>query len=95
MGYTREDLWSAYQSATRSSLASFAQLADRRYLDVEPKRIALMELPDRMTIAMFDQQYPSTVDVEALAIANGVEPNVMLERGTLVKRVVGGQLPEQ
>jgi predicted Zn-dependent protease len=95
VGYTREDLWSTYQSATRSSLASFARLADRRYLNVDAKRIELVELPERMTIAMFDQQYPSTVDVEALAIVNGVEPNVMLERGTLVKRVIGGQLPGQ
>jgi len=94
VGYTREDLWGTYSSLTRSSLASFGRLADRRYLDVEAKRVALMELPDRMTIAMFNQQYPSTVEVEALAIVNGVEANVMLERGTLVKRVVGGQLPE-
>jgi len=94
VGYTREDRWSTHQNVTRSSLASFAPLADRRYLDVSAKRIALAELPDRMTIAMFNQQSPSTVDVEALAIVNGVEPNVMLERGTLVKRVVGGQLPE-
>jgi predicted Zn-dependent protease len=94
VGYTREDLWSTYQSLTRSSLASFRALAERRYLDVEAKKIALVELPDRMTIAMFNQKYPSTVDVDALAIANGVEPNVMLERGTLVKRIVGGQLPE-
>jgi predicted Zn-dependent protease len=95
VGYTREDLWSTYESAARSSLVSFGRLADRRYLDVEPKRVALAELPERMTIAMFDQRYPSTIDVEALAIANGVEPNVMIERGTLVKRIVGGQLPER
>ena len=94
VGYTRDDLWSTHQNAASSSLASFARLADRRYLDVDAKRIELVELPERMTIAMFDQQFPSTVDVETLAIANGVEPNVMLERGTLVKRVVGGQLPE-
>ena len=95
VGYTREDLWSTHRSVTHTSLASFGRLADRRYLNVDAKRIELLELPERMTIAMFDQRYPSTVDVEALAIVNGVEPNVMLERGTLVKRVIGGQLPGQ
>jgi hypothetical protein len=94
VGYTRDDLWGTRQSVTQSSLASFARLTKRRYLDVAAKRIGLVELPDRMTISMLNQQYPSTVEVGALAIVNGVEPNVMLERGTLVKRVVGGQLPE-
>jgi predicted Zn-dependent protease len=94
VGYTRDDQWSTRQSVTQSSLASFAGLTQRRYLDVDAKRIELVELPERMTIAMFNQQHPSSVDVGALAIVNGVEPNVMLERGTLVKRVSGGQLPE-
>jgi predicted Zn-dependent protease len=95
VGYTRDDHWSTRQSVTQSSLASFGRLAGRRYLDVDPKRIELVELPERMTIATFHQRYPSTVDLEALAIANGVAADAVLERGTLVKRIVGGRLPEE
>ena len=47
-----------------------------------------------MTISQFNQRNPSSVDDTTLAILNGVEPNVMLDAGTLVKRVVGGQLPD-
>jgi predicted Zn-dependent protease len=92
-GYTTEDRWADHRPAIEGKLATFRAVTDRRYLDVSPKRIALVELDERMTLAMFNQRSPSTVDLTALAIANGVRENVMIERGTLVKRVVGGEPP--
>jgi hypothetical protein len=47
-----------------------------------------------MTLADFVRRYPSTVDVDRLAIINGVKPNTVMEKGRLVKRVIGGELPE-
>jgi predicted Zn-dependent protease len=93
-GYTTEDKWSGYQQAIEAKLDSFRAVSDRRYLDVSPKRVRLVTLDERMTLAMFNQRHPSTVDLTTLAIVNGVQENVMLERGTLVKRIVGGKLPE-
>ena len=93
VGYTTEDRWSGYQQAIEAKLDSFRAVTDRRYLDVSPKRVQLVALDERMTLAMFNQRHPSTVDLVALAIVNGVQENVMIERGTLVKRIVGGELP--
>jgi predicted Zn-dependent protease len=93
VAYTPNEKFADYQSTLQSSVASFESVSDQRYLDVKPKRIALVELPRRMTIAQFNRDYPSTVDDETLAIVNGVEPNVMIDAGTTVKRIVGGKLP--
>ena len=95
VGYTPEASWATYRPAMEAKLATFRAVTDRRYLDVKPKRVELVELPQRMTLAGFNQRYPSTVDLTALAIANGVDENVMLDKGTLIKRIVGGELPDR
>jgi predicted Zn-dependent protease len=95
VAYTPDEKFPDYESTLQQSLASFKGVSDQRYLDVKPKRIVLVELPRRMTISQFNRDYPSTVDDETLAIVNGVEPNVMIDAGTLVKRVVGGKLPDR
>ncbi len=94
VSYTQEEKWTDYQSPMQDSLVSFAGITDRRYLEVDPKRLELVELPEDMTITQFNSRHPSTIDTKALAIVNGVEPDTVLERGTLVKRVVGGVLPD-
>ena len=94
VGYTTDERWQGYEDSLEGSLATFKKVTNRRYLDVGPKTVKLVKLPTRMTISQFNQRYPSGVDDVTLAILNGVEPNVMLDAGTLVKRVVGGQLPD-
>jgi predicted Zn-dependent protease len=94
LGYTTSDRWPTLQGALRSSVSSFRNLTDRRYLDVQPKRIEIVELDTAMTLAAFNERHPSTVDVETLAILNGVEVDTQLVAGNAVKRVVGGVLPE-
>jgi hypothetical protein len=46
-----------------------------------------------MTLEEFARRYPSTVDLETLAIINHLEGNERIPAGTEVKRVVGGELP--
>ncbi len=94
LSYTGDDKWQGYGRTLQGSLASFRDLTDRRYLDVEPKRVRVVKLDRAMTLAEFDRRYPSTVDLQALAILNGVEEGARLEAGQRVKRVVGGELPE-
>jgi predicted Zn-dependent protease len=95
VGYTTEERWQGYQGTLERSLATFTRVSEQRYLDVNPATIELVKLPERMTISQFNRRFPSTVDDDRLAILNGVEPNIMLDAGTLVKRVVGGQLPDR
>ncbi|PWB68577.1 MAG: peptidase M48 [Holophagae bacterium] len=94
VGYTAEARWATHQPAMEAKLATFRAVTDRRHLEVSPKRVELVELPDRMTLATFNQRFPSTVDLGALAIVNGVEETATLERGTLIKRIGGGELPD-
>jgi hypothetical protein len=47
-----------------------------------------------MTLAQFNQQYPSTISIEELAIINELAgPETVVPRGRTLKRVVGGRAP--
>lgn len=95
IAYTKAEVWSSYAAAAQRSLTSFAKVSERRYLDVEPSTIDVVELPTAMTLTEFADRFPSTVDLERLAILNGMTPQTRLEKGQMVKRVVGGELPER
>jgi len=70
-------------------------VTDQRALKVEPKRVDVVSLPSAMTLAEFAQRYPSTVDMQTLAIINQADANTRFPAGTEVKRVVGGELPSE
>jgi hypothetical protein len=56
----------------------------------------LVRVPSQMTLAQFNQQYPSTVSIEELAIINELSgPEATVPRGRTLKRVVGGRVPTQ
>jgi predicted Zn-dependent protease len=94
LGYTPAGRFSTYQGAFDASIRSFRRLSDPRYLDVQPKRIALVNLDRQMDLPQFARAYPSTVKIETIGLINGVDANQVLPRGELAKRVVGGRLPE-
>jgi predicted Zn-dependent protease len=90
LGYTPQSRWGSYGDTLRRSLATFSRVTDRRALDVQPKRIEVVTLQDAMTLEEFARRYPSTVDLQTLAIINQVNAGDRLAAGTPVKRVVGG-----
>ena len=93
LGYTVQNRARAYEPPIESSLASFGRLTDRRYLDVQPKRIDLVRIDREMSLEEFNRRYPSTVDLPTLAIINHVNAGDTLRAGEEYKRVVGGELP--
>jgi len=95
LAYTDDASYGAYADILRRSVSSFRELRDRRHLDVEPARIDIIELPSAMTFDEFSRRYPSTVERSELAVLNGVTTGQQLERGRLMKRIVGGELPER
>jgi predicted Zn-dependent protease len=93
LGYTTENNWRAYDAELSGSLGSFQRVTDRRLLDVRPKRLDVVTVPSAMSLQEFDRRYPSTVDLQTLAIINHANPDTRFPAGTEVKRVVGGELP--
>lgn len=91
LAYTVASRWGGYEAAFDRTLGSFAELRDRRALAVQPARLEIVELPRAMSLRQFHQAYPSSIDVERLAVVNQCEEDTRFERGALVKRVVGGQ----
>lgn len=90
LGYTGAGNFRRYDDQLSGALASFSRVTDRRALDVQPKRVDVVTLPSAMTLSEFARRYPSTVDLETLAVINHVGGNTQLAAGTEVKRVVGG-----
>jgi hypothetical protein len=93
LSYTPQDRWQSYQSAMQGSVESLTEISDRRHLDVQPSRIEVVELDRDMTFAEFQRRYPSNAGETTLAIINGVKIDDTLERGRLMKRIIGGELP--
>jgi len=79
----------AYSNTFQSFIQSFRRLTDQNALSVKPDRIDIVRVPRAMTLAEFNQQYPSTIPIERLALINGVaDGNARLAAGESVKRVV-------
>jgi predicted Zn-dependent protease len=91
LGYTPQGKLSTYDAAFRQTIGSFSQLKNQAALSVKPARVELVKLPREMTLEQFNQQYPSSIPIEELAIINELEsPQTAVPQGRVVKRVVGG-----
>lgn len=95
IGYTGVATWNGYAQTMQHSMASFEKVTERRYLNVTPMTIDIVTLPKDMTLSTFAKSYPSNVEISDLAILNGVNPDTTIKKGTLVKRIVGGELPKR
>lgn len=78
-----------YSTEFERSLESFARLTDRRWLDVEPKQIDIVEVRESMSAESFNERYPSTIEFDELLMLNGWTAGQRLEAGSLAKRVTG------
>lgn len=90
LGYSASQRWGTYDDAISSALGSFQRVTDRRLLDVQPARLDVVSIPSAMTLEEFSRRYPSSVDLETVAIINQADANTRFPAGAEVKRVVGG-----
>ncbi len=95
IGYTGVETWESYGNDMQQSLTSFAKVTSQSYLEVTPATIDIVKLPQSMNLSEFVRRYPSTAEIEQLAIINGVGVDEVMDPGRLVKRVVGGELPKK
>ncbi len=96
MGYTPQGGLQAYDREFRETIGSFDQLRNQAALSVKPAVVQLVRVPRQMTLAQFNQQYPSTIPIEQLALINELEgPQSVVPQNRTLKRVVGGRVPAQ
>jgi predicted Zn-dependent protease len=90
LAYTPAAKLSDYEGTFRRSINSFARLTDRAALARQPNRLAIVRVPQSMTLTQFNQRHPSVVPLEELAIINQVAGSgTMLPANFMAKRVVG------
>jgi predicted Zn-dependent protease len=96
MGYTPQGSLQAYDREFRETIGSFDQLRNQAALSVKPAVVQLVRVPRQMTLAQFNQQYPSTIPIEQLALINELEgPQSVVPQNRTLKRVVGGRVAAQ
>jgi predicted Zn-dependent protease len=93
LGYAPRDQWVSYEQDVRATMGSFDRLTDRDALTVEPLRVRVIEAPRAMTLAELYGQEPRPVPLETVALLNQLPAGASLERGQLVKLVVGRPPP--
>jgi predicted Zn-dependent protease len=92
MGYTPQGGLRAYDDEFQDAIRSFEQLQNQAALSVQPHKIELVRAPRQMTLAEFNQAYPSGTSIEELAVINALEgPDAVIPRGRVMKRVTGGR----
>ncbi|HEY0788151.1 MAG TPA: peptidase M48, partial [Thermoanaerobaculia bacterium] len=95
VGYTPSGNWDRAADTLANAVASFTPETRAQYINVSPKRIEIVKVPRRMTIQEFARAYPSSVDLQTLAVANGAfREDFVFKAGDLAKRIVGGDLPQ-
>lgn len=89
LGITTAAGWRAYGGVFDQFIGSFRRLTDPAALNVRPNRISVVKVPRPMTLADFNKQFPSVIEIDKLALINGMEDGeAELAQGDLVKRVV-------
>jgi predicted Zn-dependent protease len=91
ISYTPAQRFGAYSNEFQRALGSFAAVSDPSILNVQPNRVDVIQVPQAMTLAEFNQRYPSSVSVEELALINQLSgPSATIPRGAMIKQVKSG-----
>ncbi|MEM1094662.1 MAG: M48 family metalloprotease [Bacteroidota bacterium] len=86
LGYSTLADFSTYQNAFVNTLRSFAPLTDSRRINVQPKRLGLVQANRTAPFSSFvPTQLPIDIDANRLAIMNQVELNETIPAGTTIK----------
>jgi predicted Zn-dependent protease len=89
LAYTAQGNIGAYDGTFRQAIGSFRRLTDPAALAVKPNVVRLVQIRSAMTITQFQQQYPSPIPIEQLAVINGAAAaSTSFPAGSWLKRVV-------
>lgn len=93
LGYTTADKLGTYDAAFKKTMASFSDLKDPAALAAQPPKLELVKVPRDMSVAEFQQQFPSTGKPDDVAYVNGLTKDGRFTAGQTAKRIVGGTAP--
>ena len=89
LAYTPQTNIGSYDGTFRQAIGSFRRLTDPAALAVKPNLVRLVQIRSAMTITQFQQQYPSSIPIEQLAVINGAAAaSTSFPAGSWLKRVV-------
>jgi predicted Zn-dependent protease len=94
LGYGSEQGEERNRNAMHATLTSFRKLTDRAVLAVQPATMEVITVDRAMTLEEFNRRYPSTVPLETVALLNGRLTIERVPKGTRLKRITGGTLPD-
>jgi predicted Zn-dependent protease len=93
LAYAPAGSFAAAQPTLEGIATSFGTVRDRDILEVQPRRIEIVELPRSMTLRQFADRYPSSVSLEELGLINQIDSaDSEIAAGTRLKRVTGTKL---
>ena len=91
LGYTPEARWNQYSNVFGASIGSFSRETDSEVLNVQPRRLRIVDLNRTATLETLLRDYPSSVTPQTVALINNLQATASLSAGDQFKRVVGGQ----
>jgi predicted Zn-dependent protease len=91
LGYSGENVWSKYENISATALASFQRLTDPAILRMQPMRLAILTINQRVSLDQLARQENSSVALETLALINQIETNADFNAGDRVKMVHGDE----
>ena len=91
LGYAPEARWNQYSSVFGASIGSFSRETDSEVLNVQPRRLKIIDLTRATTLESLLRDYPSSVTPQTVALINHLQGASTLAAGDQFKRVVGGQ----
>jgi predicted Zn-dependent protease len=81
--------FATYDRTFQAFIGSFRRLTDPAALGIKPNRVQIVRVRSATTLAAFNQQYPSVISMEELALINGMaDSSAAIPAGESVKRVV-------
>jgi predicted Zn-dependent protease len=90
--YAPSASFSAQQRTFERVISSFGVLRDQAALSAQPKRVDIVQVPERLTLTEFNRRMPSAITIDALAVINELAgPSAVLNQGMLAKRVLAGR----
>jgi predicted Zn-dependent protease len=91
LGYSVAGQFARYDAPFRQTAGSFDVLRDQAALTIQPNRIRIVRTTQPMTLAQFNQRFPSQIPMEELAIINQLAgPAATIPAGFAMKRVIAG-----